>query len=225
MKRTMTILATAVLCLSTVAQVQAQTETAENTAMGREPLFNCWCGTDGIGLAVGAFGTALRTEDYGRHWAPVSVNDDDDYHLYDIYQNQDDVVIVGEAGRIYRSGDLGKSWRRDVSPYSGSLFNALVGTEGDAIALGLRGTILVRPGEAGEWRVLRAAGRSEAYFAAIQDDDSVLLGGATGDIDRLRNGEIGHVFNLPGRPSVMELVEVDGLYLVVTTDGLSVLKF
>jgi photosystem II stability/assembly factor-like uncharacterized protein len=204
--------------------VLADSLTKKDSIRGGGPLFNCWCGEDGIGLAVGAFGTILRTDDYGRTWSPVSVNDDDDYHLYDICGSQDDVFIVGEAGRIYRSGDLGRNWTVDVSPYNGSIFNATVRADGDILAFGLRGTVLARSAEGNDWRVLSAAGGKEAYFAAIRDGDSVLLGGADGDIDRLRNETIEHVFKLPGRPSVIDLTEVNGFFVVATTDGLSVLK-
>lgn len=189
------------------------------------PLFNCWCGENGIGLAVGAFGTILRTVDYGREWLPIAVHDDDDYHLYDVYQSRGNVVIVGEAGRIYRSYDQGENWARDVTPYNGSLFKAVARADGAMLAFGLRGTVLARStAEADEWRVLRDAGPNEAYFAALQGDHGMLLGGATGDIDRLRNGRLENVVKLPGRPSVMDFAEVNGLYVVATTDGLSVLK-
>lgn len=204
----------------------AKTPKVNDIDQDGEPLFNCWCGKDGIGLVVGAFGTIFRTVDYGRKWSRISIDYDDDYHLYDVYQSREGVVIVGEAGRIYRSRDQGKNWVRDIAPYNGSLFKAVVAADGSELVFGLRGTILTRSANGGDWRVLRAAGQGEAYFAALvsQDGSSVLLGDATGNIDRLRGGKIENVTALFGRPSVMELVEVNGIYVVATTNGLSVLE-
>lgn len=204
----------------------AKTPKVNDIDQDSEPLFNCWCGKDGIGLAAGAFGTIFRTVDYGREWSRISIDDDDDYHLYDVYQSREGVVIVGEAGRIYRSRDQGKNWVRDIAPYNGSLFKAMVTTDGSELAFGLRGTILTPSANGSDWRVLRAAGQGEAYFAALvsQDGSNVLLGDATGNIDRLRGGKIENVTALFGRPSVMEIVEVNGIYVVATTNGLSVLQ-
>lgn len=199
-------------------------EGARDKAQASDPLFNCWCGDEGVGIAVGAFGKILRTVNYGRDWSTASVQDDDDYHLYDVFQNRGGMLIVGEAGRIYRSGDAGESWLRDVSPYKGSLFKGLSIANGSALAFGLRGTILARSAEDGDWRVVRAAGRNEPYFAAVEADQGVLLGGATGDIDRLRDEKIESFIKIPGRPSVMGIAKFNGDYLVATTHGLSVIK-
>lgn len=208
----------------TRAMIFRSREGAVDEAQASEPLFSCWCGDDGVGIAVGAFGKILRTVNYGKEWSTVSVQDEDDYHLYDVFQNQGKLIIIGEAGRIYRSGDNGQSWLREVSPYNGSLFTGLSVTNGSVLAFGLRGTVLERSAEDGNWRVLRAAGQNEPYFAAVEAGQGVLLGSATGDIDALHEKKIENVIKIPGRPSVMGIAKFNGGYLLATTHGLSIIK-
>lgn len=208
----------------TRAMIVRSREGAVDEAQASEPLFNCWCGDDGVGIAVGAFGKILRTVNYGRDWSTASVQDDDDYHLYDVFQNRGDLIIIGEAGRIYRSGDNGQSWLREVSPYNGSLFSGLSIINGSVLAFGLRGTVLERSPEDGDWRVVRAAGQIEPYFAAVEAGQDVLLGSATGDIDGRHEEKIENVIKIPGRPSVMGIAKFNGGYLLATTHGLSIIK-
>ena len=127
------------------------------------------------GIAVGAYGAYLTTNDGGRHWtaakfevppARPATHDGEktsgadepppDYHLNRIVGVGNRLYIAAEGGQLYRSDNRGASWRALPSPYEGSFFG-LVPIRGDGLlAFGLRGH-LYRSADAGEtWTQLES---------------------------------------------------------------------
>ena len=73
--------------------------------------------SQGLAIAVGGFGTVLRSRDGGRSWSPLAfdweslLNDFLEPHIYDVEVADDGVItIVGEFALILRSSDGGESW-------------------------------------------------------------------------------------------------------------------
>src|SRR3546814_18242984 len=85
------------------------------------------CSSDLHGIAVGAYGMMLTTDDGGAHWsesAPMLA--DIALHLNAIVRAGDgSLLIAGERGLLAHSSDGGLSWRLLQSPYVGSWFRAL----------------------------------------------------------------------------------------------------
>ena len=74
------------------------------------PLLDIWIAGNGRGLAVGAYGMALATENHGLDWSPREI-DPDEPHFYAIREAPDGTLfIAGEFGTVLRSRDDGATW-------------------------------------------------------------------------------------------------------------------
>lgn len=95
------------------------------------------------GYALGAYGLFLETRDGGNSWAYIGhkLPNPDGFHLNKIFRTRDGVLlIIGEAGFMLGSVDLGDTWNRVDVPYDGSLFS--IAEAGELYVMGLRGTLL-----------------------------------------------------------------------------------
>ncbi len=117
----------------------AQYEDREREA----PLLDVWFEDTQHGIAVGAYGALLETIDGGQSWEDISerLDNEDGYHLNAITHIQGSgLFVVGELGGMFRSADMGETWERVESPYQGSFFGVVGGSEpGVVVAFGLRG--------------------------------------------------------------------------------------
>lgn len=111
-------------------------------------LFSVSIDDSGFGLAVGGFGTVIRTLDYGNSWQTLSIdwetilNDFVEPHIYDIHIDNAGVVsIIGEFELIMQSYDQGNSWQV-VHKGDASLFGLHINNSGLGLAVGQDGTVL-----------------------------------------------------------------------------------
>lgn len=95
------------------------------------------------GMAIGAFGLLLMTDDGGKNWTQVYLGEDGDFefHLNNIVKlNDGSYAIIAEYGQILHSVDAGKTWVITETGYEGSFFGGIpMGTSGLTV-FGLRGT-------------------------------------------------------------------------------------
>ncbi len=147
------------------------------------PFLNLWFDDTGNGLAVGAYGYLFRTSDGGESWrlASRNIENPDKYHYYGVAAARDGTLyLVGEAGLLFRSADGGASWTTLESPYSGSYFGVVTGTDGDedfVLVFGLRGNIFRSTDGGAQWT--RIAGGTESSLTAgttLPDGRIVLVG-------------------------------------------------
>lgn len=102
--------------------------------------------SDGLAIAVGGFGTLLRSEDAGASWEPVKiewstlVSDAEEPHLYAVRIVKDTIFVVGEFGLVMRSTDRGKTWNAQRTTEA-SLFDLTMDDQGNGLAVGQKGTI------------------------------------------------------------------------------------
>jgi len=94
------------------------------------------------GFALGAYGLLLATDNGGQHWRYVGhkLPNPEGLHLNKLHHTQKgELLILGEAGLVLLSRDLGESWIALDSPYDGSFFSV---AESDSLYLmGLRGNV------------------------------------------------------------------------------------
>jgi photosystem II stability/assembly factor-like uncharacterized protein len=71
----------------------------------------------GLAVAVGGFGTVLKSSDGGLTWAPLSfdweaiLNDFYEPHVYDVNVSDEGIItLVGEFDLVLRSADQGETW-------------------------------------------------------------------------------------------------------------------
>ncbi|EGN74951.1 BNR/Asp-box repeat protein [Idiomarina sp. A28L] len=99
-----------------------------------------------VGLAVGAYGTIIRTTDGGQTWNVVNdvIDNVIGYHINKLVEGpEQSLILIGEAGLLARSDDMGESFEMIDSPYHGSLFGALFDDSGRLWLYGLRGNVFV----------------------------------------------------------------------------------
>jgi len=131
------------------------------------------------GIAVGAYGAYYETAD-GKAWNARKVLEDDK-HLNAIVKLPDGkLVILGEAGTILVSADVGKTWQPVTSPYKGSLFGGVVAGDNAIVAFGLRGRIY-RSTDAGKtWKQVDNASQATLMGGTRLPDGAIVLAGAAG---------------------------------------------
>lgn len=92
------------------------------------------------GVAVGAYGLAVRTTDGGRSWHSFmhQVPNPKGLHLYAVRSGGDALWLAGEQGYFARSAGAGKDFQRIETPYRGSYF-ALAPSASGVVVAGLKG--------------------------------------------------------------------------------------
>lgn len=142
------------------------------------------------GYVVGAYGLALHTVDGGKSWQSLvgQIPNPRGKHLYQIQIDGNSLLIAGEQGALFRSGDGGASFAEIRTPYSGTFFGAL-DLEGDALlAFGLRGNAWRSADAGASWQRVEL-GQPVTISAGRQlQDGSVLLADESGRLLRSTDG-------------------------------------
>lgn len=122
------------------------------------------------GLVIGAFGLMLVTTDGGASWQSVAARLDNPKgaHLYALHRDGDSLLLAGEQGGVWHSGDGGRHFDRIATPYAGSWFTVLH-ERGAWLVAGLRGNVL-RSSDAGRsWTALTSPA-PVSITSALRDD-------------------------------------------------------
>ena len=146
------------------------------------PLLDIWIAGDGRGLAVGAYGMALATENHGRNWSTREI-DPDEPHFYAIREAPDGTLfIVGEFGTVLRSRDRGETWTRLDTGWDGTFFGFRARDDGRLLLYGLEGTLLESHDGGETWHHLASGVFSALYDAVFLPDGQAVVVGADGTI-------------------------------------------
>ncbi len=102
----------------------------------------------GLAVAVGGFGTVLKSSDGGLTWAPLSfdweaiLNDFLEPHVYDVNVSAGGIItLVGEFDLVLRSADKGATWDT-VNKGDTSLFAVDFRDEASGFAVGQNGKVV-----------------------------------------------------------------------------------
>ncbi|MGM0630606.1 MAG: WD40/YVTN/BNR-like repeat-containing protein [Pseudomonadota bacterium] len=135
-------------------------------------------------LAIGAYGTFLKTEDGGESWQVIShrLENPDGYHLNAVFGQGDDLYIVGEAGLAFTSNDGGASWETLNSPYHGSLFGGHVDAENRLWVYGLRGNAFVSEDKGQSFTTIDTGTRVNLSAGTTTESGTQLIVGHSGTI-------------------------------------------
>ena len=139
---------------------EIEVEDDEGFGYLEKPLMDVWFRDANTGIAVGAYGLMLRTDDGGKTWEDVSyvVDNEDGFHYNAITEVKGaGLFLVGEMGTMYRSTDYGDTWETlEDLPYDGSLFGVSgTGDVGGVVAWGLRGNVFRSNDFGDNWRQVR----------------------------------------------------------------------
>ncbi|CAG9164780.1 WD40/YVTN/BNR-like repeat-containing protein [Cupriavidus pinatubonensis] len=141
---------------------------------------------DGSAWAVGSGGVLMRSRDYGKRWESVGQGEDAAWNGIAIQGRHG--CIVGEFGRIRISTDAGDSWTSVASSVKHSLMSVRFNEAGQAVAVGLHGTVLVSDDGGATWKPAQATTDEDLFdvawdgkrWIAVGDKGVVLIGGEAG---------------------------------------------
>lgn len=151
-------------------------------------LLNVDMNEAGLTIAVGEFGYAARSKDFGATWQPVTINwadyNDEGYepHLYGVIVTAEGaVMIAGEFGLILRSDDGGDTWRvvnRGDAKADESVFAMALAHDGSnsGYAVGQEGLILKTTDGGLTWARLKADTNANLLGAWAGNSEVVIVG-------------------------------------------------
>jgi len=158
-------------------------------------LFSVGLNRQGEAVAVGAFGTVLKSTDGGASWSELSpawkayMEDGVEPHLYVADVTEDGVItIAGEFGLILHSSTGGASW---TLAHKGdeSLFALHVREDGTGFAVGQSGTVLRTSDRGATWVALERISTANLLGVHSTSGGHVVV---TGMRDMLESGDDGH---------------------------------
>jgi photosystem II stability/assembly factor-like uncharacterized protein len=164
-----------------------------------EPLLDVWFADERRGIAIGAFGRIVTTEDGGDSWR-AGLIDDREPHANAIAQGSEQALyIAAEFGTLFSSTDLGRTWTAHNVPNGGSFFGILVLGDGSLLAYGLRGRLIRSTNGGLRWDTIETGSADTLLAGLLRHDGTVLLGGLHGTLLISRDG--GRTFEAKRRPS------------------------
>ncbi len=164
-------------------------------------LFGVSVNSSGLAVAVGAFGTALKSIDGGMNWASIAPDwnsynkDGEQPHLYDVTVDESGAItMVGEFGLILRSVDGGKNWQT-LHKGDASLFALDLPATGTAYAAGQNGALLRSTDHGANWSDV-ATGTTAILLGVHASADGKVA--VTGMHDMLLSTDDGKTWSHPG---------------------------
>ncbi len=178
-----------------------QTWQTQFTDISKErPLLDVVFFDEQQGIAIGAYGSFMRTIDGGSTWqtelhASLLHPDDIEYleevrefdgeafyleelesilpHLNRVFYSGNQLYMAGESGMLAQSNDLGATWQRIDINYEGSFFD-IIAIDDVLVAAGLRGNLFIRQG-AEQWTSVDLCHTSSINSLFINNDKIVAL--------------------------------------------------
>ncbi|MDR2837707.1 MAG: hypothetical protein LBV49_03930, partial [Azonexus sp.] len=156
-----------------------------------KPFLDIYFADEHNGLAVGAYGLALATQDGGQNWVSLMgrIDNPNGRHLYKIMPFGSGLMIVGEQGLLLKSPAAGQAFAKLPVAYPGTLFGELT-TPGHALLVfGLRGNAFRSTDEGANWNkvdfgppvTLTAGTRlKDGRLAVVDEAGRILLSGDDG---------------------------------------------
>lgn len=146
-------------------------------------LFSVDGNKEGLFVAVGGFGTVIKSINHGKEWSTINVDweqiigDFYEPHIYDVDVNEDGAItLVGEFGLIIQSHDDGDTWQvRNKA--TASLFGLHFKDENYGIAVGQVGYVVVTTDGGQTWQEKPIATKNNLLGVALSSDGTVLVSG------------------------------------------------
>lgn len=149
-----------------------------------KPLLDVHLGEAGELLAVGAYGLAFSSSDFGQTWTSWMgrLDNPDGMHLYSVRQHGQVIVIVGERGLVLRSTDGGEHFTPVDIPYAGSLFTVELLSPSEMVVAGLKGTVLRSQDGGGSWQALDAGSSASLTASSLAANGSLYFVSQAGQV-------------------------------------------
>jgi photosystem II stability/assembly factor-like uncharacterized protein len=189
-----------------------------------QPLLNLYFLDNHIGFLMGAYGTLLKTRDGGESWTVLShrVPNPDRFHLTAMTQWNDALWMVGEAGLMFTSDDLGEHWNVVESPYEGSWFDVAVVDQSIVLA-GLRGHLFTKR-EGADWQPISAGEKTLTHISTCDDPALGALITGFGGIVLSFKDEVVAPMNVQGRQAFSSAACWQKQWYLVGEEGVNALS-
>ncbi len=142
------------------------------------PLLAVRFANDKTGFAAGSFGQLFATDDGGQHWNYIGdrLDNTEGLHLNALTLSPDGrIYIAAEAGTVFVSTDMGRSWARSNSGYKGHLYGVLPLPGEALIAYGFNGH-LFRSTDGGQaWKPLLSPTTKSIVSATTVNGTALLV--------------------------------------------------
>jgi len=136
----------------------------------------------GSAVAAGAFGTVLKSDDGGEHWASIAPANWTDFaeqepHLYIADIDDNGVITIGgEYGLLLRSSDSGAHWQA-LHKGEASLFSMQLRADGSGYAVGQNGTVLHTADHGARWDEVKVDTSANLLGVCVAADGHVAITG------------------------------------------------
>lgn len=148
----------------------------------QRPLLDVIYPSKDLIIAIGAYGAYYDSADGGKTWNARKVLQDDK-HLNAILELGDNhLLLVGEAGTMLASDDMGKTWKPIASPYKGSFFGGLVANDGSVVVFGLRGHIFRSADKGKTWKPVENKSTAALVGGDKLPDGALVIAGSAGTL-------------------------------------------
>ncbi len=193
------------------------------------PWLDVWFSNSNHGIAVGAFGRAMLTEDGGKTWQSIknAFSNPDEYHLNAIEGTDTGrLIVTGEAGTVYRSNDFGKTWETLNSPFEGSFFGAAIQPETQTVLIfGIAGGVYRSNNYGDSWLPFNVDIPHSLNGGIFTRSRGITIVGVGGHVlTRKNHNEALTVSTLPNRQHLNKVIETHtGRQIAVGQGGVHIL--
>lgn len=175
------------------------------------PLLDVWFKDANTGYAVGGRGNFMWTTDGGKNWDLKEVWTDDelvpDAHIFALKSAPNGFLyMVAEVGTLFRSKDLGETWKVLKSPYRGSFFGVAFPSVDRVLAFAMLGNAAISDDHGDTWTSVDTGLNKSMLTSYVSDDGTVILAGMSGAVVVSKDG--GETFE---NRSLEQRVDITGL--------------
>jgi photosystem II stability/assembly factor-like uncharacterized protein len=192
-----------------------------------QPLFAVWFKDGKSGVAVGLFSLLLTTSDGGATWEKGQLPAQPgvrkvDTNFFALFPDiRGGLLIAGEQGMVYRSEDLGHTWKPLPTGNKGTLWAGAALRDGTLVVAGLRGKVLRSTDLGRAWTAV-ASGTESSITSLTELPGGRLLATALDGVS-LTSDDAGRTFTVQQRVEPLALTtavpRADGAPILFSTSG------
>jgi photosystem II stability/assembly factor-like uncharacterized protein len=175
---------------------------------------------------VGAYGLALTTTDAGAHWTVWMdrLENTKLLHHYALRRRGARMVLAGEQGMVFRSGNGGAAFDKLHTPYRGSFLTAELPGDREIVVAGLRGNVWLSTDDGATWGQLKSPTGATITASVLSPDGALLFGDQAGFLLKRKDDQLVALNQAPLAPITAAVSAGERRFVVATMQGLAVVE-
>ncbi len=184
-----------------------------------DPLLDVKLQSNGQWLAIGAFGKMLSSND-GLTWQVETAPNNTDWHLNGIIGSDNGrMLMIGEAGTIFKRQDLNQTWQHIPEFYTGSFYGGLHLGGSEWLVYGMRGNIYKSRDDGQSWQKVPFNIPVSLFNHIRLSDQRILLVGQGGFMfESSDNGDTFKPLTRTNRGTITDVEQLQNGNLVLSSD-------